>query len=83
MSLFLYSILLLNCLFKMVQLLRIFFTSGSTTPVNHIMIHMTVLESFMFLSIWYYILYLQYPDVHSAIVTMTLRGNLIGDGNCT
>ena len=77
LSLFLYIILLLKCLFKAVRLLRTLVASEAT-PLHHITLHMTVLQTFIFLCIWYYILYHQHPDVHCATVTMTLRGNLIG-----
>ena len=77
MSIGWFALVILHCLYKNLRLLHVLiFVSG--TPLHQIILHSVLAVDSMTVSVWYYIIYMEYADDFALFVRITLTGNVTG-----
>ena len=67
-----FALLVLNAAYKTLGLLYILLLEEGGTPVLEIVVHITLAEASTLVAFWYYILFYRSPEVHAAVVKLTL-----------
>ena len=69
-----YALFLFQALYKILSLVYILiFIRG--VPLHQIMIHTVLAIDYGTFSYWYYVLYIQHPDLYAQLLQITLTGN--------
>ena len=76
-----YALFALRALYKNLSLIHVLL-SPAPTPLHQIMVHAVLAAAYWTFVYWYYVLYIQQPDVYAALLHMTLTAK-IGQSKAT
>ena len=76
-----FGIYFLNSLYKNLGLLYALVFAGET-PLYQLVAHMIIASGGVLISLWYYILFVQYPGVYATFARMTLTASITRCRKC-